>query len=234
VLGISAISAVFFILVPLALRQRRSLAAGGPTAGQTPTLLYFAALGVGFMLVMVPSIQRLTVYLGSPTYALAVGLFTILLSSGIGSRTTHQVDVEQVQGRLRQVIVALMAVITIHLLAIPLLVAVTQSWLFGLRVAVVIAVIFPAGFLMGQPFPLGMKWAGSRQPGIVPWLWAVNGATSVIGSAMATIIGLALGFRVVSVVGMVCYGLALAIALLAWSRAREDVPVTAVRVPSGD
>jgi hypothetical protein len=229
VLGIAAVSAVGFILVPLAIRQRR----GVSLAGQGPTLLYFAALGVGFMLVMVPSIQRLTVYLGSPTYALAVGLFTILLSSGIGSRTTHPVGVDQVQGRLRWIILALIAVIAIHLVAIPFLVQATQSWLFGLRVMLVIVVIFPAGFFMGQPFPLGMKWASSQTPDIVPWLWAVNGATSVIGSAMATIVGLAIGLRVVSVVGMLCYGLALAVTLLAWSRAREDVSVMTV-VPSTD
>jgi hypothetical protein len=224
VLLISAVSAVLFILMPLAVRQRRSPFG----ARQWPALLYFAALGIGFMLVMVPSIQQLTVYLGSPTYALAVGLFTILLSSGIGSRTTHPVAVAQIQERLRGVIVALIVVIAIHLVAVPWLQQATQSWLFGLRVALVTILIFPAGYFLGQPFPLGMKWASSQMPGIVPWLWAANGATSVIGSALATIVGLALGFRMVSLVGMACYGVALMVALLAWSRAREDVPVTAV------
>lgn len=228
VLLISAISAVLFILVPLAIRQRGNLVRGQ----QWPTVLYFAALGIGFMLVMVPSIQRLTVYLGSPTYALAVGLFTILLGSGIGSRTTHPlIGSRQVQARLRWVIVALIVIIAIHLIAIPPLVQATQSWLFGLRVLLVIGLIFPAGFFMGQPFPLGMKWAGRRMPGIVPWLWAVNGATSVIGSALATIVGLTWGFRVVSLVGIACYGLALMMAIFAWSRLRENAPVIAVHTP---
>ncbi len=217
---ISAVSALIFILLPLALKRGSRTAA----AGNWPTLLYFAALGVGFMLVLVPSIQRLTVYLGSPTYALAVGLFTILFSSGIGSRTTNGVSPEEANGRLRLVFLALIAVIAIHLAAIPLLVSLTQSWLFGLRVALAVAVIFPAGFFMGQPFPLGLKWVGSRTPGIIPWLWAVNGATSVIGSALATIIGLSLGFRVVSLTGIVCYSAALAVTLLAWSRRPSPAP----------
>ncbi|MCB8944580.1 MAG: hypothetical protein H6658_12590 [Ardenticatenaceae bacterium] len=226
VLAISAVTAVLFILLPLAARRQRTAI----MAGQWPTLLYFAALGIGFMLVMVPSIQRLTVYLGSPTYALAVGLFTILLSSGIGSRTTHSLEPADVQRRLRLVIIALIIVIALHLLIIPPLVQATQSWLFGWRIALVILLIFPAGFLMGQPFPLGMKWVSSHTPAIVPWLWAVNGATSVIGSAMATIVGLAVGFRMVSLVGMACYGLALAVALLAWARASRDVAVVTLPV----
>lgn len=221
VLGISAVAALLFILLPLALRQRHRLT----VARQWPTLLYFAALGVGFMLVMIPAIQRLSVYLGSPTYALAVGLFTILLGSGIGSRTTHAIPVEQVQGRLRRVIVALVVIIAIHLIALPWLLHVTQSWLFGLRVALVVAVIFPAGFFMGQPFPLGLKWVSSQMPDIVPWLWAVNGATSVIGSALATLVGLALGFQVVSLVGIACYGVALTVALLAWTRVQHRSPI---------
>lgn len=214
VLSVATLSALLFIIAPIALRRRSQTS----LRGSWPYLVYFAALGVGFMLVMVPSIQRLTVYLGSPTYALAVVLFTILLGSGIGSRTTQAIPRAQAQNRLRLVIPALMLVIAIHLLAIPAVVAATQAWPFALRVALVIAFMFPAGFLMGQPFPLGMKWVSELDAAIVPWLWAVNGATSVIGSALATVLGLATGFRVVSLIGMACYGLALALALLTWQR----------------
>lgn len=218
VLGIATLSALLFIVAPVALRRDACVS----VRGSWPYLLYFAALGVGFMLVMVPSIQRLTVYLGSPTYALAVVLFTILLGSGIGSRTTQNVPLAQAPARLRWAIPALMLVILIHLVAIPVVVSVTQSWLFALRIMVVIAFIFPAGFLMGQPFPLGIKWVSGHNEAILPWLWAVNGATSVIGSALATVLGLATGFRIVSLLGMACYGLALALALLAWPHQQNN------------
>lgn len=226
VLGIAMLSALLFILLPVAVHQRRQLLSIGYN---WPYLAYFAALGVGFMLIMVPSIQRLTVYLGSPTYALAVVLFTILLGSGVGSRTTQQVPPAAVPARLRRVVTALVVVIALHLMLIPAVAAATQSWAFGLRVAVVIGLIFPAGFLMGQPFPLGIRWVGAHNEPILPWLWAVNGAASVVGSSLATLLGLAAGFRTVSLAGMACYTLALALALLVWRRQgkRSDTAVLA-------
>lgn len=221
VLGIATLSAVLFLLLPLALRGGQKHVG----RGAWPYLLYVAGLGMGFMMVMVPSIQRLTVYLGSPTYALAVVLCTILLGSGVGSRTTHAVAVGDVRTRLRKVILALALVIAFHLVALPAVVTWTQPWLFGLRVAVVAALIFPAGFLMGQPFPLGLKWIGAHREPILPWLWAINGATSVIGSALAMVLGVMWGFRAVSLLGLVFYGLALALAALAWEREAQQEPV---------
>ncbi|MCA9974083.1 MAG: hypothetical protein KC425_27915 [Anaerolineales bacterium] len=212
VLGIATLSALLFIIVPVAIRQGRRRAAG-PNGSY---LAYFAALGLGFMLIMVPSIQRLTLYLGSPTYALALVLFTILLGSGVGSRTTQAVAVTAVPARLRRVVPALVVVIALHLLLIPPITAATQAWTLPLRAAVVVGLIFPAGFLMGQPFPLGIKWVGAKNETILPWMWAINGAASVMGSSLATVLGLAVGFRLVSLSGMICYTLALALALLAW------------------
>lgn len=217
VLGVATLLALIFIIMPLALRRGESLSLDQ----NWPFLLYYAGIGVGFMLIMVPAIQRLAIYLGSPTYSLAVVLFTILLSSGIGSRTTDNVADGQVRYRVRNVILALIAVIALQMLLVPLLVPATQSWPFALRVALVVAIVFPAGFFMGQPFPLGTGWIGRRRPSVIPWLWAINGVASVIGSVLASVIGLAYGFRIVSLVGMVCYGFALALAVLAWSRAEQ-------------
>ncbi|HFQ93513.1 MAG TPA: hypothetical protein ENK32_05855 [Anaerolineae bacterium] len=221
VLGISAVLAILFIILPLFLRRGAAFS----LAGNWPFLLYYAAIGVGFMLIMVPAIQRLTIYLGSPTYALAVVLFTILLSSGIGSRATNRVPDAGVRGRLRLAILALIVVVALQLLFIPFIVPRTQAWPFALRVAMVIAVIFPAGFFMGQPFPLGVKWIGRRRESIIPWLWAINGVASVIGSVLATVIGLAYGFRVVSLAGILCYGLALTLAVLIWERKARPAPL---------
>ena len=224
VLGISVLFAALFIIGPVTSSQRSILL----LSRNWSYLLYFAALGIGFMMVMVPSIQRLTIYLGSPTYALAVVLFTILFSSGIGSLTTHRVTADGVLPRLSRVILGLLLVIALHLPIIPLIVQWTQAWIFPIRVIVVIAFIFPAGFLMGQPFPLGMKWVSSQNAAIIPWLWAINGAASVIGSASATVLGLATGFRVVSIGGLFCYGLALALATLVWLPRRRRVGVSAI------
>lgn len=216
VLGISAGFTGVFMLGPMAWRRGRALR----SAGRWSYLLYFAALGVGFMLVEIPLIQRLTIYLGSPTYALAVVLFTILLSSGAGSLTTHRVSPDNASRRLLWAILGLIAVMGLHLL-LPAIIRGTQQWVLPGRIAVSVAAILPAGFLMGQPFPLGIKWVRRRAPGMITWLWAVNGAASVVGSVVATIIALRTGFRIVSLAGMLCYGVALALVVLVWRADRE-------------
>lgn len=214
VLGISLAFTVIFMLGPMAWHRGRDL-----RAGNWNYLLYFAALGIGFMSVEIPLIQRLTIYLGSPTYALVVVLFTILLSSGAGSLTTQTVAQNNVPRRLRWIIPGLIGVIGLHLLLLPAIVQGTQHWILPGRIAVSIAVILPVGFLLGQPFPLGIKQVRIRAAGMITWLWAVNGAASIVGSTLATIIALRTGFRLVSLTGMLCYGAALATAVLAW---RDD------------
>lgn len=106
-------------------------------------------------------------------YALAVVLFTILLSSGAGSLTTHRVSPDNASRRLLWVILGLIAVMGLHLL-LPAIIRGTQQWVLPGRIAVSVAAILPAGFLMGQPFPLGIKWVRRRAPGMITWLWAVN------------------------------------------------------------
>ncbi len=211
VLAISVTFTALFMLGPLAWRRGRELHA----AGSWRYLLYFAAMGIGFMLVEMPLIQRLTIYLGSPTYALAVVLFTILSSSGAGSLTTHGTSEDGAPCRLRRVIPALIGVMTLHLLLLPAIVRSTQQWGLAGRIAVSAATILPVGFLLGQPFPLGIKWARRQAAGTIPWLWAVNGAASVVGSALATLIALRTGFRSVLLAGSLCYGTALALVVLA-------------------
>ena len=64
------------------------------------------------------------------------------------------------------------------------------------------------GFWMGVPFPTGIRWVGSHHPGTVPWAWAVNGAASVIGSALATGVAIHIGFRLTALVAALLYGIA--------------------------
>jgi predicted MFS family arabinose efflux permease len=95
---------------------------------------------------------------------------------------------------------------------------------------VCIAVIAPTGFLMGQPFPLGIKWVRNHQPDSIPWLWAINGAASVVGSSLATIIALQTGFRSASLLGIVCYVLTFLVSTLVWRQQRR--PAEALDSPA--
>ncbi len=149
-----------------------------------PHVLYFAAIGLGFMLIEVSQMQRLIIFLGHPTYALSVVLFTLLLSSGLGSFTTHGTG----KRSLRRVGAVRLGVLVVVLCAFGIftqraLVA-FQDAVTPTRIFVGVGILFPLGFLMGMAFPLGMKAASENEPNLTPWLWGINGATSVCASVL--------------------------------------------------
>ena len=63
---------------------------------------------------------------------------------------------------------------------------------------------------MGMAFPLGMRLAMRSQPRLAPWLWAVNGAMSVLASVLAIVIALAYGISASFWTGVASYALATA------------------------
>lgn len=200
VLGITAAFGVLFVVLPLYWgARRRGLAA--PTAWM---LIYFGALGLGFMLVEIPTIQRLTVYLGRPVYSLAVVLFALLLFSGLGSFWVGRRGATPPRGLFP----ALMGLILLHGLAVPYLLDRTVGWPLPARLGMVVLLLAPMAFLMGMPFPLGIRRAGARRPGVVPWLWGINGVMSVMGSALAVALAIHLGLQATLLIAAGCYALA--------------------------
>ena len=163
---------------------------------------YFVCIGLGFMLVEVPWMQRFVLYLGHPSYASTVVLASLLLGAGSGSLTAGRLAVPRLKGWGLLVPVALLSV---NWLLGPLFEA-TLGWSFAARVLVSGAVLVPAGFLMGFPFPLGMAACPEEHK---PWLWAINGAASVLASVFSLALSMQLGFKLTTVVGVACYLVAL-------------------------
>jgi hypothetical protein len=208
-LGITVVAAGLFVLGPLGVTRRRQR----ETVAQLRQLAYFAMLGLAFMLVEIPIVQRMTLYLGHPTYALAVVLFTLLISSGLGSLTTQQVPPPQAAEVVRQRLPLLLALILFQGYAGPLLLGWTQAWPLALRVATTVGLLAPLGFLMGMPFPLGWKWVSRASTTATPWLWGINGALSVVGSVLAALVSIQFGFRITMLLGLLAYGLAWAVVI---------------------
>jgi hypothetical protein len=184
-------------------------------------VLYFAAIGLGFMLIEISQMQRLIIFLGHPTYALSVVLFTLLLSSGLGSYTTHGTG----KHNLRQVGAARLGMLVVVLCAFGIL---TQRALLAFqdaatptRISVGVGILFPLGFLMGMAFPSGMKLASENEPGLTPWLWGINGAASVCASVLAVVISLYAGISAAFWTGTACYAVA-GIAFLCSSRGMKE------------
>jgi hypothetical protein len=190
------------IVLPLFLTRsnRRSLTSSH--------LIYFAAIGFGFMLVEISQVQRLTIFLGHPVYSLSVVLFSLLLSSGVGSLFTARLTDRPRSSTT--VLVLLVCVLVGFGGVTPLLIRYFDAASTAMRIAISVAILLPIGFFMGMAFPIGMRRALSEAPSIAPWLWGVNGAASVCASVLVVVIALGAGISAAFWVGAGCYVIALA------------------------
>jgi hypothetical protein len=175
-------------------------------------LAFFAAIGLGFMLIEIALMQRLILLLGHPTYGLSVVLFSLLLGGGAGSWLTRNVAVEAAPAAARQRLLVLVGVLAVIGLATPFAMAALESQATVVRALSSGLVLFGAGLLMGQAFPLGMRLAAGHEAHTL-WLWGVNGAMSVCASVLAIVIALSWSISAAFWTGAAAYGLAL---LSAW------------------
>jgi MFS family permease len=172
--------------------------------GSTPYLCYFASIGLGFMFIEISQLQRLNVFLGHPALGLSVVLFTLLLASGLGSLSTSNGSKFGYSRR----IVCLLALLFLFGALTPFVITALAGANTPVRVLASIAIVFPLGFFMGMCFPIGMELAGKGASKLTPWLWAVNGATSVCASVMAVAIAMTFGISATFWTGAACYILA--------------------------
>ncbi|HMJ15670.1 MAG TPA: hypothetical protein VK524_29840 [Polyangiaceae bacterium] len=226
-LGVVGALTLLCLVVPLALTtNRRSLRGSGGL------LVYFFAIGLGFMFVEMASMQRLMVMLGHPTYALSVVLFTILLGTGVGSLLSPMVVRE---GRLSPLAALGLLVVVLILtgLAIPSFAEALAGATTPVRILSSSVLLFALGLLLGMPFPLGMRAAEKRAPGLMPWLWGLNGAASVLCTVAAAAIALSAGISAAFWCGVAVYVVALG--SLAWEmRAVRSVEQDARISPEAD
>jgi len=203
-LALAVIAAGALILLPLAVHGR-----GGEPLGAT--LGYFALLGLGYLCVEIPLLQRFILFLGHPAYAMATVLFALLLFSGLGSLISRRVP-------LWLVLILLPVLVGGYTLGLPALFEATLAVPLGVRLIVAVVALAPPGLLMGMPFPKGLALLERRAPALVTWAWGVNGAASVVASILAALLALSFGLSAVLTVGALCY-------IGAW------VTVVAIRVP---
>ncbi len=205
-LGVSVLFAGIFLLLPFAVVRKTW--AELPYKGRTG--LYFGALGLGFLFFEIVLIQRLTLFLGFPTYSLIVTLFSVLIFSAIGSFAagayTHQRD------RALWVLLALLAATTLlHSFGLPPVIDALAGAPLAVRIVVSGLFIAPLGVCLGAFMPLGLHTVAglSEHPTeYVAWAWAINGFFSVISSVLTTILSMAFGFSLVLGLGVGIYGVA--------------------------
>ena len=219
-LGLSVSATLLFAATLLGLGARREKRALGSAAAQVG---YFLALGVGFMLVEIPLIEKLILPLGYPTLSLTVILGSILLGGGAGAAFSQRFEGDKLRAHAQScalgvaIFSALFGVVSGAfsnlLLPMPLIA----------RCVVAALVLLPLGFLLGTPFPAGLRlWSARQAEGFVPLVWALNGTASVVGSIMAAVAAKMIGFsNVLSIGALVYLGVAGVLALAKEKAASE-------------
>ncbi|MEX2312827.1 MAG: hypothetical protein WD650_02405, partial [Nitrosopumilaceae archaeon] len=155
-------------------------------------VIYFAALGAGFILIELALLQKLILLLGNPTTTFAILLFTMLLSSGVGSLVSTRF-VKIGMKNITFVITGIIAIGFFYVVMLPNVIYSVISEDFAVKVIVSIGILIPIGFLMGMPLPTGMRVLKSHLPTYIPWMWAINGAFSVLGAVLSVVIGILYG-----------------------------------------
>jgi hypothetical protein len=217
-LGISAALVVLFVIGPLVVSGR----AQARPRGWFAWLVYFGALGAGFMLIEVSVLQRFVLLLGHPVYSLTVTLFSLLLGTGLGAAWSRRFDAASLRrsGAIGIVAIALIALAFIAV-ATPIV-----NWAIpfsrGARMLVAATLLVPMGVALGIPMPTGMRLLSVRAPQMLAWAWGINGALSVLGATLAIFIAMNWGFRVTLLTASLTYLIGLSALLVATQTQQEQ------------
>ncbi len=197
------------ILAPLLASAARQTVVRRP-ARSTRTLVYFAAIGLAFMLIELSAIHRFILFLEEPIFATSVLVSAFLVFAGVGSLSTGRAST--IHGLRRLARFGALGVTLFGLGWLLLVGSVTESGgalPMGTKVLLVLIFVAPLAFAMGHLFPSAMTALSVRAPDLVPWAWAVNGCASVVGAVLATVLAMAVGFDGCMLVALALYLLTL-------------------------
>ena len=200
-LGLVFLLSFALIIIPLLLK-RPSTDSPIPFGVRWRTFLYFGGLGLAFLFIEIPLIQRWILIVGHPTYAFALVVSTLLLFSSLGSRVSVRLPVDH---KFLLGLVVLLAFATPWF--VDLIIDRSLMWSWFMRVAIATLALVPLAVAMGLPFPIGMAWLEDASPDTLPWAWAVNGCLSVIAAVVAALVALEYGFWMVWGMGAGLYAL---------------------------
>jgi hypothetical protein len=193
-LGIACITAASLVLLPVIFGWRIVFSR---SRGKLGTILYFACLGLGYIMVEVGLISRFTVALANPTVSASVLISSMLVFSGLGS-----LFAERIFDRARTLLPVLLLAICVLLLAYGFYLLPVLDWIgaypYTVRLLLCFLLVSPPAFLMGMPMATAMTWlARLGKEHLFVWAWGINGCFSVIGSAAVPIVATSFGLSAV-------------------------------------
>ena len=180
------------MIIPLLIQNSRGLLLPG-----APFLAgYFLFLGLGYMLVEVNQIQKLSLFLGHPSLAMVFTLCTLLISSGLGSFASGS---WRLSALFKVRVTALLVAVLIGFEALitgPALSALTHLSL-TMRLMISFVIVAVHGFLMGVPFPTGLGIVKTYSSAFVAWAWVINGTGSIMATLLGVLLAIMWGFKAV-------------------------------------
>ena len=200
-----------FVLGTIIFPLRPAIASAGRKLVWSGTA-YFLLIGIGFMMIEIGMLQRLSVFLGHPVYSLSVVLFSVILFTGLGSMISEYLTLKKPTAIIAWSLVTFAYLVGL-LFWMPDLLLSFDSASLTTRAVICMLIIGPAGLLLGYGFPTGMRLISSANDHEKPWFWGINGASGVLASAFAVACSIAFGIDVTILIGAACYLLLIPAAL---------------------
>ncbi len=170
-------------------------------------LLYFSCLGSGFIIFELAFIHIFMHFIGFPLYTYATVIFTLLIAAGIGSGCSKKLGVgvaNRWSWPFLGILISGMSLLILHPYIFDFFLASAPE----IRVIVAAAVMFPLGFFLGMPFPLGILALQHQPRGSIAWAWGLNGLFTVIGGLASVLFSLLLGFKITLLAALTVYVIA--------------------------
>jgi spermidine synthase len=203
VLAQAIVIAILVLLIPL-LAPGRVRAERG--TGLLRPIIYFPALGLGFLFLEIFLIEKVSFYLNDRISAFAIVLTGMLVFSGFGSMAAGRFAADPRRGVVLATVVMLAwTAVVLFGLEPAMLASLGLPW--AVRAFLVLLVVAPVSAALGLPFPLGLTRAGTG--GFLPWAWGLNGAFSVVATPLANLVAREAGFSRVLLAAAILYGTAL-------------------------
>ncbi|MBM3285139.1 MAG: hypothetical protein FJY81_04640, partial [Candidatus Aminicenantes bacterium] len=200
--GQAGLAAFVFIVLPLS-GLRKATATRG--RGLLLVLMYFGLIGAAFIFIEIIFIQKFILFLGHPLYSVSTIIFTLLFSSGLGSLSSRKILGGNPRQRLRVCLLFLAGLAVVYLAFLPVFMEKCIGFDLGFKIALTLAVIFPLGFVMGTPFPTGIRLLETTNSKLIPWAWSANAFSTVIHSVLAPLIALSAGYNLVLALAAAAY-----------------------------
>ncbi len=201
----SVLFGLIIILIPVA-GLRRSIFKR--QKGVARIILYYACLGLAYMMIEIFLIQRLVYFLEDPIFSVSIVITSMLIISGLGSLYAgKREDIGSVR-KVRLAVAGIVGAVLFYIFVLPLLINLLIGAPFIIKMLLAVLFIAPAAFFMGMPFPTGLSELGAKRPYFLPWAFGMNGALSVTGANIATVVSISSGFPVMLSAAAVIYVLA--------------------------